>query len=598
MAAFLAAGTTATLMFGAGGGAFAQGTTTISYAGGWQTNGIVNPVGMGNVIQNPLAYSALAIYKYTGAYNYWPLLAKSWKITNQGNQVTVYLNPNAKWSNGTPVTANDVYVTFEIQFMFGNPQSWGLTGMKVLNPHTIVFYKNPHFLYNTAVLLQQILNNNVILPAADFQQFIPANLWQVVKQESGNPKLKSVQQAQLQMGKWTATIQGHNFTSGSNLLYDGPWEFQNWSSSQELYTKNPDFLFANHVNADQVMVINQTTNDVTWRALANGTVDFTSVAFSPPVYNAVIGKHGNQFVAAPLSAGVSLLFNENIYPYNMPQVRQALAYMINRQGAWKIGLPVGSKLMTILDGMTATANHQWLTQAQLNSLNPYSYDPAKGAALLESVGFKKTSQGWIMPNGKPFTMNIYAPQFTAWDAAIQGITGQLTSLGIKASPIVVNTSTFYSSQGRSSGKYAVAMRWWGGWNMNPANTYNQIFIGDNNFRVGNQGQLIPNPPPNPLGVPLGFKIPGFGWVQPESLAIKLDGNLPAATEKQYVLKLAKAYNYWLPAIPIWNNVAGHTFSTQNWVWPAFQHNPALLNQFTHTLPFVVYQILGLMKPKQ
>lgn len=599
----LALGTAVLTTFGAGTLADAQGTTTIAYAGGWQTNGIYNPQPQanGNVIQDGVAYVPLAWYKFTGNYDFWPVLAKNWQVSNGGNQVTVHLNPNAKWSDGSKVTANDVYVTFEMQFIVGNAQSWGLTGMKVVNPETIIFYKNPKFLYNTSVLLQQILNNNIILPAADFQRFIPAQslFWKTIDAASGPAKAKATIAANALLTKWSSVLEGYNFKTGTNLIYDGPWEFARSTSAEQLYTKNPDFVFSKNVTADEMLVTNQTTNDVTWRALENGTVDYAGVSFSPPVFKTVMSVHDNHFVAAPQSTGMSILFDEKTYPYNMVQVRQALAYMINRHAARLVGEPIGSVSVRVPDGMTQSANQQWLTSAQMSSLNPYNYDPSKGAALLKSVGFKKTPSGWMMPNGKPFTLTISAPNFSDWDAGIQEIASQLGTLGVKTQADVMDSTIFYSpTDGAGTGKFAVATRWWGGWNVYPSNTYNQIWFLDNGYGVTNTGQIQPSTSPNALNAPMSVRVPGVGFVNSLKLTVGIEGNLPDAVQKEDIYKLARAYNYWLPAIDVWNQMAGRTYSTQNWTWPDFMHNTALLNMFTYNNPIVVYQVLGMMHPKQ
>jgi peptide/nickel transport system substrate-binding protein len=594
----VALGTALAMTLGTAPGAFAQTDTTFAYAAGWNTVGIINPVGNNNVVQTGIAYAPLALYKYTGLYDYWPDLAKTWSVTDHGNQVTVHLNPNAKWSNGTPVTAHDVYVTFEVQFIFQNPQSWGLTGMKVLNPETIVFYKNPHYLYNQQQLLFQILNET-IYPAADYQQFIPKNLWKVVLAASNpNTKAKSTEAAVAELSKWTTEIQGYNFKTPSALIYDGPWSFSRWNSSKQLYVKNPYYVFAKNITADNILAINQTTNDVSWRALQNGQISYAAVSITPPAYKAIMSVHDNHFVAAPQSTGMSIMLDEHTYPFNLVQVRQALAYMINRHAARMIGEPIGSVAVKIPDGMTAPENQQWLTPSQLKTLNPYSYNPAKAAKLLESVGFKKTSAGWMTAKGQPFTVAIHVPQFSDWDAGVEAIVSKLKSLGVNAEADVTDTNTFYSTDGAGSGKWPVDTRWWGGWNPIPVNTYNQVFIDDNQFEITNTGGLQVVPGGNPLNVPTTLKVPGVGNVQPMELTAKLWGTLTVPQEKKIIYKLAKMYNYWLPAIPVWNQEAGRTYSTQDWTWPDFMKSQALLNQFTYQSPFVVYQVLGLMKPKQ
>lgn len=39
----------------------------------------------------------------------------------------------------------------------------------------------------------------------------------------------------------------------------------------------------------------------------------------------------------------------------------------------------------------------------------WKFDPAKATALLQSVGFKKTENAWLLPDGKPWKMTINAP---------------------------------------------------------------------------------------------------------------------------------------------------------------------------------------------
>lgn len=600
----LAVGMAAVMTVGSGVAANADTGQTLAYAGGWQTNGIFNPQPQanGNVLQDGVAYAPLAYYKFTGNYDFWPVLAKSWTVSNNGNQVTIHLNPNAKWSNGASVTAQDVYVTFEMQFIVQNAQSWGVTGMKVLNPQTIVFYKNPKFLYNTSVLLQQLLNNNNILPAADFQQLLPSEkeLWKAVKDAGGTPGAKTTQAGQALLTKWSKAIEGYNFKSGANLLFDGAWTFSRGTSAQQLYTKNPNFVFAKNITASQVLVTNQTSNDVTWRALENGQIDYAGVSFSPPVFKTVMGVHSNHFVAAPQSTGMAFYFNEKIYPYNMVKVRQALAYLINRPDATKIGEPIGSSDVALPDGMTTSANQQWLSAAQIKSLNPYHLNPQKAFALLKSVGFKKTSQGWMMSNGKPFKVNLYAPNYSDWDAGVQAIASQLNAIGIKAQADVMDGTIYYSSNGASSGKYGIFSDWWGGWNVYPSNTYNQAYFSEpGSYSVSNTGQIEHNKAATDLmNVPETLTSPSVGSVDVLKTTVAIQGNLSAAVQKSDIYKLAATYDYWLPALDVWNQLAGRTYSTERWNWPNFAKNPALLNMFTYNTPVVVYQVLGLMTPKK
>ncbi|MCL6442366.1 MAG: hypothetical protein K6T83_02675 [Alicyclobacillus sp.] len=571
------------------------GSTTYAYAGGWNTNGIINPASSNNIVDNGIAYAPLAYFKFTGNFDYWPVLAKSWSFNAKANTLTVHINPNAKWSNGTPVTAQDVLVTFELQFLQGNAQNWTLTNVKVVDPHTVVFYKDPHALYNNSTFMQQILNNTSILPAAIYGKYIPKNIWQLVKDAQGDPKAKSTVAASKAMTAAITKATGVKYTP-SQLIYDGPWSLVRTSSSTILYTKNPYYVFAKNINADQVVETNQTTNDVTWRALENGQLDYAGVGYSPVVYKAVMSVHQNHFIAVPQSTGMALLFNQGIAPFNDVRVRQALAYIINRSAVQKIGEPIGGYKAVYEDGLIETVNKQWLTPAQLKTLNQYNPNKAKATALLKAAGFKKTSSGWVMPNGKPFKFNVYVPNYSDWVQGVDAITSELQQFGIQASTSVTDPNLFYDQAGK--GKYGVFTEWWGGWSLDPAQAFNQLYLQHDNFSVTTTGQLKAGTGPSELQFAQPMTVQGMGKVFPAELDVKLLGNLSLSAEKQTIYKLAKITNTYLPLIPIWSQAAGRTWSTERWIWPDFQKNQALENQFVYQNPFVVFDALGLMKPKQ
>lgn len=83
-----------------------------------------------------------------------PYLAKSWKISDDKKTYTYYLNKNAKWQDGKPITAEDVVFTFDLIFdakkapfaessrsYIGKPES-----VKAIDSHTVEFrVKKKHF---------------------------------------------------------------------------------------------------------------------------------------------------------------------------------------------------------------------------------------------------------------------------------------------------------------------------------------------------------------------------------------------------------------------------------------------------------------------
>ncbi|GGH82605.1 peptide/nickel transport system substrate-binding protein [Pullulanibacillus pueri] len=570
---------------------------TITYAGGWATNGVTNPFGSNNIIQNDLSYVPLAWYKYTEDFDYWKVLADSWEMSDDGKTFTVKINPKAKWSDGSALTANDVYVTFELQCLTGAAEGWGLSKINVVDDHTVQFQRDPKTLYSKVMFERQILNNVAILPGKIYEKYIPDNLWTLVKDWGGDKESQATKDATAKLTEYAKKAQSVNLNP-KDLIFDGPWELVRTSSSQQLYQKNPNYLYADNVNAGKVVAINQTTNDVTWRALKNGELDYAGVGYSKVVYDQVMKVHKNSYIAAPMSQGMALYFNENISPFDNVKVRQALAYAIDRTAAQKIGEPIGALESGKINGLYKTVAEQWLSKDQLDSLEAYDPNPDKVTELLKSAGFNKTDKGWMVPNGKPFKFNVTVPNLSDWVAGIDAITNQLRKQGIQAQTSVVDTTTW--TQEVPLGKYSIYANWDGGSDINPSQAFNQLYITDNNYSVTPSGKLkntATSPDQRQEAIPETINVPSLGKVKPMELTLQLLGDLSQEEKKGLVYKLAKTTNYYMPFIPIWWQAAGRTISTQRWEWPDITNKPELENQYTYHTPFVVFQTLGLMKQK-
>lgn len=59
-----------------------------------------------------LIYDRLLVIRKDGTYE--PRLAEKWEVSEESDKVTFYLNKNAKWHDGEPVTAEDVVFTFQV----------------------------------------------------------------------------------------------------------------------------------------------------------------------------------------------------------------------------------------------------------------------------------------------------------------------------------------------------------------------------------------------------------------------------------------------------------------------------------------------------
>src|SRR5947209_12761657 len=112
-------------------------------------------------------------------FNFIPVIAKSWKTSKNGKQVTVFINPKAKWSNGKPITSRDLYVTAQIGQIRGTVEAYGLANpITIVNSHEVIYKQLSTSNYN--LFLRQMLFQT-IAPAAQYASLLPADINTTIK---------------------------------------------------------------------------------------------------------------------------------------------------------------------------------------------------------------------------------------------------------------------------------------------------------------------------------------------------------------------------------------------------------------------------------
>jgi len=313
-----------------------------------------------------------------------PLLASSWDHSSDYKTFTFHLNPNAKWTDGQPVTASDVAYTLQVNSDPKIPAAYGtfmsiivgtnaqgqntdpsqpLSGVKVIDPHTLqLTMKQPT---DPMLLLSSIGVNIYIFPqhvlkdvaAADF---IKAPFFQ-------NPNVS-----------------------------DGAYEFVKYINSQYVQLKpNPDYyLGAPKLDQLYVKVVPATS---VLADLRDGSVDATltpgesdvplqdwpSVASLPNVKQNPVPGAVTQF----------MMIN-TVKPYlQSAQVRQAITMAIDRETMVK-DLLKGQGAVPI--GPVNPLYSNWYDK----SVQPYPFDPAKAKQMLQAANFPFSTQlTLLVPTG-------------------------------------------------------------------------------------------------------------------------------------------------------------------------------------------------------
>jgi peptide/nickel transport system substrate-binding protein len=289
-----------------------------------------------------------------------PRLAERWETAQDGKSVTFYLRKGLKWSDGTPLTAKDIYFTFKSTMDTRTAAAPGPTSIikgyqdfrdgKIDAPQGLVIVDDSTF------RLDFDSPNAGFVPSISFLgfQILPEHI------------LGSVDPKQLEQHPFF-----QNPTVGS-----GPFTFVKYETDQYVQVdRNPNF-WGPRPKLDRIFV-HIATSDVATAQLQKGEILHTqiSVTDTDTLKNAPGIKVANKpaagiFVMAPLVDGPK---------FSDKRVRQALVYAIDRQGI----------VDQVLKGYGRVVNSHIIGPdwAINPNLNKYEYNPDKARQLLQEAGW-------------------------------------------------------------------------------------------------------------------------------------------------------------------------------------------------------------------
>lgn len=484
--------------------------------------------------------------------DFYPGLAESWEIAPDYSEVTIHLHPDAKWSDGEDVNAEDVVLSYKIAYTRGagafilTPGAAGAVGeVEVIDDKTIKFTQDPENPVNTfprGIMSVTIVPEHVwgeVLPA-DFDEQLATAQGEGAGADAARDAIAAIAEDVLAFAP-------------DEDVSAGPFVYERASASDLLYTKNEYFYAADNVAPDQLVLKNYTGNQQIWDLVSSGDVDGTIFVATPQDVMDGFNANDNVGVAeaySPVVAGWA--FNQSVAPYDDVRVRQALAYAVDRDQAIAIGTPTAGTAPIATTGMHSEAFTEWLgDDVESLGLNPYAHDPAEAERLLTDAGFSKDGDQWLLPSGEPWQVTFQVVNgFSDWIAVAENLVTQLNEFGISAQTQTSPDFAVYQEE-MAAGKYDMGF-WLLGLTPSPYDVYQRIYGQTSGWTV--LGNSLDYSPPgengNWMGGPETYEVDGE-TVNPGELTLSLrNGALEGKAED--ILKLAKITNENLPIIQFWD----------------------------------------------
>ncbi len=312
-----------------------------------------------------------------------PLLAKEWKLADDGLSIDITLRDDVTFHTGRTMTADDVKYSFETAATSSSQTSYiakMFSGIEVTSPTELTI---------------------------TFSQAIP-NLFDFFEQT-------------FILDQETAA----GLADGSQVVGTGPFVFTNWTPGSELTLDRYDDYWGEKPHLDGIDVAVITDSTAMLNAVRSGRSD-VAIGMNPQDVNSIGASSGYTIVNTSGSV-YPLGIDTTQAPFDTVEARQALNYAIDRD-----------RIATQVFGEGATPTDVFWDESSVDYPSDlddyYSYDPDKAKQLLEESGAA----------GAAVTINVISIPANASVAEI--VRNNLEEVGLTPTINAVDTQTFGQNQ--------------------------------------------------------------------------------------------------------------------------------------------------------
>lgn len=393
----------------------------------------VNDTSSGDVVQFLFAKLYDLDREGNVAVEPWSLAAELPQISEDGLTYTVKLKDTAKWSDGQPVTADDLIYTFDT---VRNPET-GSPGISQFDKVDKIAKVDD---LTVNITLKQVY--------APFQ-------YTLVTELVPSHVLKDIPVKELQKNPYG--------TDPTKTVTNGPWKWTEWKQGEShTMDMDPNYWGAKKPHIHQVVYKIYADQNTEVQALLKGDIDHVS-AIPVTQVEAVKASEKIGIIQKPGQSYEYIAFNfdsknfpDNYGLFEGQKTRQAIAYAVNRQGM----------VDNILKGIGVLMNAPFLPDTWADPKDAavnYAYDPEKAKQLLAEDGWVAGKDGILEKDGHRFSFEL---QYNAGNSRREQVAAviqqNLKDVGIEVKPKGIDFAAWID-QNVNPGKFQTILL---GWSLN------------------------------------------------------------------------------------------------------------------------------------
>jgi len=358
------------------------------------------------------------LVQYNVKQQFVPDFARSWQESPDGKTWTFHTQPNAKWSDGKPLTAADVAWTYSTILKFQNGPTANSAGY-------VAHMKSATAPNSTTVVLTYDKPVANVLSQVQQTAILPEHVW--AKYATGNGKALT------------------RFSNDAPIVSGGPFILEKYTPKQiALFKRNPNY-YGPKPHIDEVGLQYFATTDAMVTALKSHQLDGAELV--PPTSVATLRAAHFVTPTVPSYTFDDFIINSNPQQQAShkellnPLLRQAFDAAINRTAIVKTSLlGYGLAGSSIIGPPTG----HWYDPA----IKPTPFSLAKANQLLDQAGYKMGPNGVRTADGHPMSYTVIIPTDIAntyGQRSFQIIQGDFQKIGVKLTEKTLDDSAAYDA---------------------------------------------------------------------------------------------------------------------------------------------------------
>jgi peptide/nickel transport system substrate-binding protein len=472
-------------------------------------------------------------------------LAESYELADDLKSITFTLRDGLKWSDGEPLTSDDVVFTYDyikqfpaLDFISVSAQ---LASVEKVDDRTVKFNLNEA--------------NSLIANTIVGMPIVPQHIW--------------------------ADVADPVTFANENPVGSGPMtEITRFTPQVYEQCRNPNYWDADNLKVDCLRLPQLADNPQVLAALADGTLDWAT-SFIPDIDNTFVAKdpehHKYWFTPSSLvSFQVSMVTPDenNRKAFNDVAFRRALSMLIDRQTIVDIagyGYPLVNDDPSMLGELYKSfANPEVATQ-----FGQYGkFDLEAGVAALDEAGYVDADGDGFRdnPDGTPIAIDIMVPNgWTDWIDAVQISMESLTEAGLNVKMSTPEAAVWTS--GLIAGEYSMTLN-------ALASAANPYFPYIRSFNPGDFGKSR-------------FTAPHWENAEVMDLLGQYSQVKDPAEQKAIMDKIQLIVAEAMPVIPVYNSPSFYEYNTSRFTGWANADDPKYSPVVSNANPARLLQLLDL-----